>query len=104
MTFAALGALLAVIFHSAEGVQGVGFAIIFPFVFASSVFVPVATMPGWLQTVAGRTPMTATVDAVRALSLNLPLHSLPVTAVAWLAGLTVLASTVSSFLYQRMGR
>jgi ABC transporter DrrB family efflux protein len=104
MTFATLGALLAVIFRSPEGVQGVGFALIFPIVFASSVFVPVASMPGWLQAVASRTPITATVDAVRALSLGLPLHSLPLTAVTWLLAIIVVASAVSSSLYQRMGR
>jgi ABC transporter DrrB family efflux protein len=104
MTFATLGALLAVIFRSPEGVQGVGFALIFPIVFASSVFVPVASMPGWLQAVASRTPITATVDAVRALSLGLPLHWLPLTAVTWLVAIIVVASAVSSSLYQRMGR
>lgn len=104
MTFGTLGALLAVIFRTPEGVQGVGFAFIFPIVFASSVFVPVATMPAWLQAVASRTPITATVDAVRALSLGLPLHTLPITAVAWLVGVAVVASAASSFVYRRMGR
>ena len=104
MTFGTLGALLAVIFRTPEGVQGVGFALIFPIVFASSVFVPVASMPAWLQAVASRTPITAAVDAVRALSLGLPVHSLPLTAVTWLAGIIVVAGAVSGFLYQRMGR
>ena len=104
VTFATLGSLLAVIFRTPEGVQGVGFALIFPIVFASSVFVPVATMPVWLQAVAERTPITAAVDAVRALSLGLPLHLLPLTAMVWLAGLIVGAGSVSSFLYSRMSR
>lgn len=103
-TFGTLGALLAVIFRTPEGVQGVGFALIFPIVFASSVFVPVASMPSWLQAIASRTPITATVDAVRALSLGLPLHQLPLTAVAWLVAIIVLASTTSGFIYRRMGR
>jgi len=104
MTFGTLGALLAVIFRTPEGVQGVGFAIIFPVVFASSVFVPVATMPAWLQAVASRTPITAAVDAVRALSLGLPLQTLPITAVTWLVGVMVVASAASGFVYRRMGR
>jgi ABC-2 type transport system permease protein/oleandomycin transport system permease protein len=102
--FGTLGALLAVIFRTPEGVQGIGFALIFPIVFASSVFVPVASMPVWLQAVASRTPITAAVDAVRALSLGLPLHSLPVAAVTWLLAVIVTASAISTFLYQRMGR
>ena len=104
MTFGTLGALLAVIFRTPEGVQGVGFALIFPIVFASSVFVPVATMPAWLQAIAARTPITAAVDAVRALSLGLPLHNLPLTAVTWLVAIIVAASAVSGLVYQRMGR
>lgn len=104
MTFATLGALLAVIFRTPEGVQGVGFALILPVVFASSVFVPVSTMPFWLQAVASHTPITAAVDAVRALSLGLALHALPLTAVAWLVGVMVAASTASTVIYQRMGR
>ncbi len=103
-TFGTVGALLAVIFRTPEGVQGVGFALIFPVVFASSVFVPVASMPSWLQVVASRTPITATVDAVRALSLGLPLHEKPLTAVAWLLAVTLVAGAVSRYLYQRMGR
>ena len=65
-TFGTVGSLLAVILRTPEAIQGVGFAIIFPVVFASSVFVPVSTMPSWLQWFAARTPITATVDAVRA--------------------------------------
>jgi ABC transporter DrrB family efflux protein len=103
-TFGTVGALLAVVFRTPEGVQGIGFALIFPIVFASSVFVPVSTMPAWLQAIASRTPLTAAVDAVRALSLGLPLHALPLTAVAWLAGIIVASSAASAFLYQRMGR
>ena len=102
-TFGMVGALLAVIFRSPEGVQGVGFAIIFPVVFASSVFVPVATMPVWLQAVAAHTPITAAVDAVRALCLGMPLHALPLAAVAWLACTAGVAGTAASALYRRMG-
>ena len=102
-TFGVVGSLLAVIFRTPEAIQGVGFAIIFPVVFASSVFVPVSTMPGWLQAIATRTPITATVDAVRALSLGLPLHDLPVTAVAWLLALMAVAGAAASVIYARMG-
>ena len=102
-TFGMVGALLAVIFRSPEGVQGVGFAIIFPVVFASSVFVPVSTMPAWLQVIAERTPITASVDAVRALSLGLPLQTLPLTAVVWLAGTILVTGLAASIVYRRMG-
>jgi len=102
-TFGVVGALLAVIFRTPEGIQGVGFALIFPIVFASSVFVPVSTMPSWLQAIASHTPITATVDAVRALSLGLPLQQLPLTAVAWLLAMIVLVGGAAAVIYGRMG-
>jgi ABC-2 type transport system permease protein/oleandomycin transport system permease protein len=40
--------------------------------FTSSTFVPVATMPGWLQAFAKLNPITVTVDALRALCLGGP--------------------------------
>ena len=43
----------------AETAQLAGFAIIFPLVFASSAFVPTASMPGWLQAFANHQPVTA---------------------------------------------
>lgn len=104
MAFGTVGAVLAVLFRTPEGVQGVGFALIFPIVFASSVFVPVASMPSWLQLVANHTPITAAVDAVRALTLGRPLHDLPLTAVAYLVAVIVVAGGVSGYMYQRMGR
>ena len=102
-TFGVVGALLAVIFRTPEGIQGVGFALIFPIVFASSVFVPVSTMPSWLQAIASHTPITATVDAVRALSLGLPLQQLPLTAVTWLLAMIVLVGGAAAVIYGRMG-
>jgi ABC-2 type transport system permease protein/oleandomycin transport system permease protein len=45
---------------------------IFPLTFISSAFVPVDTMPSWLQGFAEYQPFTRMVDAVRALSLDQP--------------------------------
>ena len=100
--FAWLGALLAVAFRTPEAVQGIGFAAIFPLVFASSTFVPVTTMPWWLQLVAKHTPITATADAVRALSLGQPLHDLPLVAVVWLVGMILVTGVVARAVYNRM--
>ena len=104
MSFGWVGAVLAVVFRSPEGVQSVGFSIIFPVVFASSVFVPVSTMPWWLQPISRHTPITATVDAVRALTLGQPLQSMPLTAVGSLLAVTVVAAIVASVFYRRMAR
>jgi hypothetical protein len=47
--------------------QTAGFLPIFPLVFASSAFVPVATMPGWLQVFAANQPVTIVANTVRSL-------------------------------------
>lgn len=50
-----------------ETAQVAGFLPIFPLTFASSAFVPVRSMPGWLQAFANVQPVSVTVNAVRAL-------------------------------------
>jgi ABC-2 type transport system permease protein len=52
-----------------QAAQGMGM-IVFPFAFISSAYVPVASMPGWLQAFAKHQPLTAMVDAVRALTFG----------------------------------
>jgi ABC-2 type transport system permease protein len=54
---------------NAQAAQGMGM-IVFPFAFISSAYIPVATMPGWLQVFAKNQPLTFMVDAVRALTLG----------------------------------
>ena len=54
---------------TAETAQTAGFIWVFPLVFASSAFVPTASMPGWLQAFANNQPVTMLVNAVRGLAL-----------------------------------
>jgi ABC transporter DrrB family efflux protein len=56
-------AVVALTVRGAEAAQTAGFVVIFPLVFASSVFVPVSTMPDWLQAFAKISPVTVTADA-----------------------------------------
>jgi ABC-2 type transport system permease protein len=54
---------------NAQAAQGLSM-LIFPFVFVSSAYVPVQSMPGWMQPIAEHQPVTYMVNAVRALSLG----------------------------------
>jgi ABC-2 type transport system permease protein len=54
---------------NAQAAQGMGM-IVFPLAFISSAYVPIATMPGWLQVFAKYQPLTYMVDSVRALTLG----------------------------------
>ena len=58
---------LGLIARTPQAAQGMAL-IVFPFTFLSSAYVPVDTMPAWLQVFATHQPITYMVDAVRALT------------------------------------
>ncbi len=95
-------AYVALTVRGAEAAQSAGFVVIFPLVFASSVFVPVATMPDWLQTVAEVSPVTLTADTARTYALvgGVP-ESLP-EAAAWIIGLLAIFVPLCVWRYRRM--
>ena len=57
---------------SPEASNAYGFTILFPVTFVSSAFVPVDSMPSWLQPIAEHNPFTYMVNAARALFLGIP--------------------------------
>jgi ABC-2 type transport system permease protein len=71
----------------AESAQAASFVVTFPLVFASSAFVPVERMPGWLRTFAKATPITNAIDAARALALGGPVTRPLLYALAWIFGI-----------------
>ena len=52
---------------SPQAAQGLSF-LVFPLSFVSSAYVPVSTMPGWMQGFANNQPMTPMINTVRALT------------------------------------
>lgn len=60
---------LGMLAGNAQAAQGFAL-LVFPLTFVSSAYVPVETMPGWMQVVAQHQPITYLVDAVRALTLG----------------------------------
>ena len=60
-------AFLGVSLRSAETVQTAGFLLVMPLGFASSVFAPASSMPGWLQAFVKVNPVTVVTDAARGL-------------------------------------
>ena len=95
-------AFVALTVRSAEAAQSAGFVILFPLVFASSVFVPVSTLPGWLQAVAKVSPVTLTANAARSLALVPGTPSTLGGAIAWIAGLLAVFIPLSVWRYRRM--
>src|SRR5437016_496773 len=94
-------AFVALTVRGAEAAQTAGFVVIFPLVFASSVFVPVSTMPHWLQAFAKISPVTVTADAARSLALFGTPASLGAAA-AWIGGLLVVFIPLSVWRYRRI--
>jgi ABC transporter DrrB family efflux protein len=92
-----------------EAVQSAAFLPIFPLVFASSVFLPTQTMPGWLRAFADHQPLTVVTNSMRGLMLGesaLPagqvLSEQIVRSGLWIAGITLVASTLAVRAYRRV--
>lgn len=86
----------------AEAAQTAGFVAVFPLVFASSIFVPVETMPSWLQTFAANSPVTLAADAARALAIGGPTARPVAGALAWCAGILAIMIPLAVRRYRRM--
>jgi ABC transporter DrrB family efflux protein len=91
-----------------EAAQTAVFLPVFPFVFASSVFVPTGTMPGWLQAFADNQPITVTVNAIRGLMLGA--EALPpgtsvtaqvLLALGWAVGILAVFAPMAVRIYRR---
>src|SRR6266576_1736747 len=94
-------AFVALTVRGAETAQTAGFVVIFPLVFASSVFVPVSTFPDWLQAFAKINPVTVTANAARSLALYGTPASLGAAA-AWIGGLLAVFIPLSVWRYRRI--
>ena len=86
-----------------ESVQAFGLIWLFPLTFLSSAFVPIATMPGWLQAFANNQPVTYVVDTMRALALGGPVWDSLWKSVLWLAGIFVVFIPLAVRAYRRAG-
>jgi ABC-2 type transport system permease protein/oleandomycin transport system permease protein len=84
-------AIIGLSASNAEAAQLAAFPLLFPLTFASSAFVPVSSMPGWLQAFAVHQPVSQIADATRYLMIgghsNLWGSSNVWQALAWIAGL-----------------
>lgn len=85
---------------NAESAQAASFPIMLPLVFASSAFVSTTTMPDWLKPFAEHQPVTAAVDAVRALVLGGPWGTPVLTTLAWSAGIVAVFAPLAIRRYR----
>jgi ABC-2 type transport system permease protein/oleandomycin transport system permease protein len=85
-----------------EAAQSAGFVAIFPLVFASSIFVPVDTMPSWLQSIANVSPVTATADTARALAIGGDVWSSLWQVIVWVVGILLVFVPLCVRKYRRL--
>ena len=95
--FAAAVGILA---RSPEAANGMTFLVSF-LPYASSAFVPIHTMPGWLQGFARNQPVTAVVDAVRSLLTGQPAGTSAWHAIAWSAAIIAISVVAAGVLFRR---
>jgi ABC-2 type transport system permease protein/oleandomycin transport system permease protein len=84
-----------------EAVQAFGMIWLFPLTFLSSAFVPIRTMPGWLQAFANNQPVTYVIDTMRALAIGGPVEANLLKSLAWLIGIVVVFAPLSVRAYRR---
>ena len=87
-----------------DAAQAAGVPVMFLLVFTSSGFVPLSSMPGWLQAIGAHQPVNALVNAERALILGGPAAHDVLTSLAWSAGILLVFAALSARTYARLGR
>ena len=109
--FTWIAAFAGLSLKSVEAVQAAMFTLVFPFVFASSAFVPDQTFPGWLEVWSNINPVSIWFETIRVLTLgelytNSPLAgsslgTLLWQSTAWFFGLLAVFVTLGVRVYRR---
>lgn len=102
LAFSWVGAWIGLTLKTLEAVQSGGLIWIFPLTFASSAFVPIETMPGWLQPFAENQPFTLAVNSVRGFLTGYPdVGSDAVIAILWCVAIMAIFIPLSVRAYER---
>jgi len=100
MAICCIAAFTGLAIGDEESVQAFGLIWLFPLTFLSSAFVPIDTMPGWLQAFANNQPVTYVVDTMRALALGGPVAANLWKSIAWLAGIFIVFAPLAVRKYR----
>jgi ABC-2 type transport system permease protein len=93
-----LAAAIGLLARSPEAANGFSFLVSF-LPYPSAAFVPVATMPAWIQGFAGAQPVTKIVESLRELLLGAPGASTGA-ALAWCAGIAMASIVAAGVLFR----
>jgi oleandomycin transport system permease protein len=101
LCFGWISVFVGMIVRTAGAVQGLMFLLVLPLSFASNTFVPVDTMPGWLQAFVKVNPITHLVGAVRGLMVGGPVQNHLIWTFFWMALLLVVFFPLALRAYRR---
>jgi oleandomycin transport system permease protein len=92
---------MGVVMKNAQAIQGMGFLVLMPLQFGSSIFSPPSTMPGWLRTFTDYNPLSSLADAARGLmNGGQPVaHDIMITLL-WSVVITVVMAPVAIHKYR----
>ena len=99
--FSWIFALIGLGVPNAESAQAASFPVLALLVFASTAFVPIDGMPGWLQAYNRVQPVSVIVKAQRALSIGGDTAIPVLHALLWIVGLTLLFAPLAINRYRR---
>jgi ABC-2 type transport system permease protein len=95
-----LSAVVGLFAKSPEAASGFSFFFLF-LPYPSCAFVPIATMPSWIQGFAQHQPVTPVTETLRGLLIGTPVGSSPWISLTWCGGILVVSVVLASFLFPR---
>ncbi len=103
VTISWLAALVGLLARSPEAANGFAFILMF-LPYASSAFVPIDTMPTWLQGFSEHQPVTPIIESVRGLLNGTPVGTAPWLAIVWCGGILAVSIGLSGVAFRRRTR
>ena len=100
--FSWVAALVGASVRNAESAGSLMFFVVFPLTFLSSAFVPIESMPGWLQAFADINPVTKAVDLGRALTQGGPIIPNARATASWTIGMAVVIGPIAVWKYRKV--
>jgi ABC transporter DrrB family efflux protein len=101
LSFCLIAAWTGLVIADEESVQAFGLIWLFPLTFLSSAFVPIQSMPGWLQAFANNQPVTYVINTMRALALGGPIEANLLKSIASLLAIFVVFVPLAVRAYKR---
>ena len=100
--FAWISAFFGVWLRSVQAASSITFLVAIPLTFLSSAFVPIDTMPGWLQAFAEVNPITQAINLSRNLAQGGPIASLAWATAFWIVAMVVVFGSLATWRFRRI--